>query len=223
MNRWALFLVLGVVSALKAGPELSPHEHTLLVQQDVPSTDATKADETVQVAFDPLMPAHIIGSNLEITGKIYQSCTDGDFAARWIDRSSPKSVPNEHCYMVFLQERTWFQARRLCESFGGYLVTITSEDEMNFIWKKFSSHFTQTWHGPWIGFSDAAHEGDWAWVTGESAVIGQESVYANWYTNEPDDCCGGQDCASIAGGHWGYKWNDNKCHSLLPFICERDF
>merc|ERR1719337_274450 len=68
--------------------------------------------------------------------------------------------------------------------------------------------------------SDAANENDWRWVTGESSVVGQDMVYANWYAAEPDDCCGGQDCASISGGHWGYKWNDNKCHFLLPYMCE---
>eukprot|EP00299_Pterocystis_sp_00344_P007364 c2356_g1_i1.p1 GENE.c2356_g1_i1~~c2356_g1_i1.p1 ORF type:complete len:208 (+),score=34.97 c2356_g1_i1:38-661(+) len=181
------------------------------------------ANQTIQVAFDPLEPTQIVSQNLEVTSRIYRSCLGGDQNARWNDRSSSKSEPNGHCYMVFFAERTWFQARRACENLGGYLVTITSEDEMSFIWKKFGSLFTETWKGPWIGFSDAAHEGDWNWVTGESGVVGQDSVYANWYAGEPDDCCGGQDCASIAGGRWGYKWNDNKCHFLLPYICERDF
>jgi len=180
-------------------------------------------NSTITFAFDPLQPAEIISQNLEVTARIYQSCVGGDQNGRWVDQSSSKGPINQHCYMAFNSQKTWFQARRYCENLGGYLVTITSEDEMNFVWKRFGSMFTTTWQGPWIGFSDAAREGDWVWVTGESGVIGQDSVYANWYIGEPDDCCGGQDCASIAGGHWGYKWNDNKCHNLLPFICERDF
>jgi len=186
-----------------------------------------EANDTVTVAFDPLQPAEIVSLNMEVSGRIYQSCnTMSDSSARWTSMGtggSLRSEPNNHCYMVFLSERTWFQAKRACENAGGYLVTITSEDEMNFIWQKFGSLFTETWKGPWIGLSDAANENDWRWVTGESSVVGQEMVYANWYTAEPDDCCGGQDCASISGGHWGYKWNDNKCHFLLPYICERNF
>jgi len=182
-------------------------------------------NDTVTVAFDPLQPAEIVSLNLEVSGRIYQSCNSmADSSARWsaMGAGNLRSEPNNHCYMVFLSERTWFQAKRACENAGGYLATITSEDEMNFIWQKFGSLFTKTWKGPWIGLSDAANENDWRWVTGESSVVGQEMVYANWYTAEPDDCCGGQDCASIAGGHWGYKWNDNKCHFLLPYICERN-
>jgi len=186
------------------------------------SNSSASQNDTVQVAFDPLEPAQIISKNLEVTGSIYQSCRGGDQSARWMQKTSPKSAPNRHCYMAFLAERTYFQAKRTCENLGGYLTTITSEDEMNFIWSSFGALFTETWHGPWIGFSDAENENDWVWVTGESGVIGQDSVYANWYVGEPDDCCGGQDCANIAGGRWGYKWNDNKCSNLLPFICERD-
>jgi hypothetical protein len=216
----AVLLVCVSAVALKV-PVADRIEAVADVQLETVADNVSNA--TIQVAYDPLEPVEIISQNLEVTGRIYQSCIAGDYNARWNEKTSSKSSPNQHCYMAFLAERTWFQARRACENNGGYLVTITSEDEMNFIWKKFGPLFTETWKGPWIGFSDAAKESDWQWVTGESGVVGQDSVYANWYVGEPDDCCGGQDCASIAGGHWGYKWNDNKCHFLLPYICERDF
>jgi len=174
-------------------------------------------------SYDNTEPAQIVKSTLEVTGRVFQSCTDGDAQARWVEKTSTKAAPNLHCYMAFSEAKTWFQARRVCENLGGYLLTITSEDEQNFVWKKFGSMFQETWKGPWIGLSDAFEEGDWQWVNGESGVVGQDLTYSNWYIGEPDDCCGGQDCASIAGGHWGYKWSDQKCFYLLPFICERDF
>lgn len=218
-----LVLVVAVTHALKDDIVHHRAEAVSNIQLAQVEDDGAAGNDTVEVAFDPLEPAQIISGNMEVTSRVYQSCIGGDYSARWSERQSAKSSPNSHCYMAFMAERTWFQARRTCENVGGYLATITSEDEMNFIWNQFGAVFTETWKGPWIGFSDAANEGDWVWVTGESGVIGQDSVYANWYVGEPDDCCGGQDCANIAGGHWGYKWNDNKCHNLLPFICERDF
>jgi len=202
---FVVFTVLSVAFSLKV-------EENLDVSQD-----------PVVVAVDPLGPAQVISRNLEVTGRLFQSCTGGDLNARWIEKSSAHSSPNLHCYSVFLTEKTWFQARRACENLGGYLVSITSEDEMNFIWRKFGASFTETWKGPWVGLSDAAEEGNWVWVNGESGVIGEDTIYTNWYVGEPDDCCGGQDCASIAGGHWGYKWSDSKCHNLLPYICESNF
>jgi len=161
----------------------------------------------------------IIDQNLEVTGRVFETCNRGDLNARWANG-------NKHCYMLFTQEKTWFMAKRACENLGGYLATITNEDEMNFIWSQFGAKYqanSETWKGPWIGLSDAVDEGKWQWITGEIAVVGQDSVYSNWYTGEPDNCCGGEDCSHISGGHWGNKWNDNKCHFNLPFICEKNY
>ena len=37
-------------------------------------------------------------------------------------------------------------------------------------------------------------------------------------SGQPDDYLGGEDCGEI----WiGQMWNDNPCHVLKPFICER--
>eukprot|EP00300_Choanocystis_sp_HF-7_P023710 c245_g1_i1.p1 GENE.c245_g1_i1~~c245_g1_i1.p1 ORF type:complete len:225 (-),score=30.91 c245_g1_i1:33-707(-) len=200
-------------------------ESTLQAEQQAPHEEVAHDahDEPAAAHTTELDVAEKIERNVEVTGRVFQSCTAGDVSARWVDKTSVNSAPNNHCYMAFLAEKTWFEARRACENLGGYLVTITSEDEMNFIWRKFGSLFPDTWKGPYIGFSDAFEEGDWRWVNGESGVVGQDTVYTNWFVGEPDDCCGGQDCASIAGGKWGYHWTDNKCHSLLPYICERNF
>jgi gliding motility-associated-like protein len=72
----------------------------------------------------------------------------------------------------------------------GYLATITSAIENDFIW-------TKTDGVGWIGASDAEVEGDWKWVTGPEAgtlfwrgnangyrVNGQ---YSNWATGEPNN------------------------------------
>merc|ERR1719265_662877 len=222
MKIGALLLLVGVAQAANLD-HVNPTQGNIEIALVQTSQDG---NSTFTAEYNPLQPAEIISRNLEVTNRVFQSCVGGDYNARWMDRSSAKSAPNMHCFMLFREEVTWFQARRACENQGGYLATFTSEDEMNFVWRKFGSHYDgaeDTWKGPWIGFSDASEEGNWQWVNGESGVVGQDEIYTNWYVGEPDDCCGGQDCANIAAGHWGYKWNDNKCHNLLPYICERDF
>lgn len=172
-----------------------------------------------QAQAEPVF-ATIIDQNLEITGRMFESCNRGDMNARWANG-------NKHCYMLFLSEKTWYQGRRACENLGGHLATISTEEEMEFIWSQFGKKFSgnsMTWKGPWIGYSDALEEGKWQWINGEVAVVGQDIIYANWYEGgEPDNCCGGEDCAHIAGGHWGSKWNDNKCHFNLPYLCEKSY
>lgn len=194
--------------------------------------------------------AGVFDQNLEVTNRIYESCNRGDISVRWATglacthnpaplahRVTPLHVPlhpsvvgNKHCYMLMLSKKTWFQAKASCEKIGGYLATFTTEDEMNFVWEHMRGKFagnSMTWQGPWIGYSDAAEEGTWQWINGEVAVTGQGSIYTNWHgTDEPDNCCGGEDCAHIAGGAWDSEfgsWNDNKCHFQLPYICEKNY
>jgi len=215
--------------------------------QDVPEGSISALETSSSAAADTVFST-IIDQNLEVTGRIYESCSRGDMNARWTNwcpgpplppppgqdadfefpYPSP-CIPNKHCYSLFLQEKTWFQAKRACENIGGYLVSITSRDEMEFIWSAFGKRFAgnaMTWKGPWIGLSDAVEEGSWQYINGETGAIASSQsgqTYNNWYNSEPDNCCGGEDCAHIAGGKWGSKWNDNKCHFNLPYICEKNY
>jgi len=165
----------------------------------------------------------IIEENVEVAGRVFLGC-DGaaDQCARWTG-----SDGNKHMYMLYNTKKTWYHAKRSCEGAGGHLVTITSQEEKAFLTSQFqfegADSMFEDWRGPWIGYSDAGQKGKWAWVTGEIAVTGQDTIYHNWYPNEPDNCCGGEDCSHISGGHWGDKWNDAKCNTHLPYICERPF
>ena len=100
-----------------------------------------------------------------------------------------------HFYEAVSATLTWEQARdaaalKTLGGLPGYLATVTSEEENDFIMGLLSSR-------SWIGASDAASEGDWRWVTGPegqenggagrpfwsgdktgSAVNGE---YNNWY------------------------------------------
>ena len=64
----------------------------------------------------------------------------------------------------------------------------------------------------WIGYSDAATEGEWKWE-----VEKKQNTYINWAEGQPDDS-GDQDCAALLSGSG--EWDDVSCTSALPFICE---
>ncbi|MES2559229.1 MAG: HYR domain-containing protein [Bacteroidota bacterium] len=121
---------------------------------------------------------------------------------------------NGHVYeWVPLNGVTWHSARaaaalRYYSGMQGYLVTVTSQAEMNFVSSKLQG-------AGWMGASDLAYEGVWRWVTGPEgledfgqgrqfsgqnkypsaygdcsaatapALMGQ---YANWAGAEPNDC-----------------------------------
>ena len=109
---------------------------------------------------------------------------------------------------------SWDGANAAATTAGGYLATITSSAENEFVFSLIDD--PQYWgtaayvSGPWLGGSQppGAPEpgGGWEWVTGEPFS------YTNWYPGEPnDDWGGGEDYLHFSGG-WGgppsSRWND---------------
>ncbi|MGB5446031.1 MAG: hypothetical protein WBM99_11060, partial [Psychromonas sp.] len=81
----------------------------------------------------------------------------------------------------------WVQAKALAEQAGGYLATITSEQENLFVFnliadEKYWFHWDEThnyvMNGPFLGgfqpMGDFANDQNWKWVTGE------EFTYEDW-------------------------------------------
>ncbi|KAB8330366.1 hypothetical protein SD80_031795 [Scytonema tolypothrichoides VB-61278] len=132
------------------------------------------------------------------------------------------SAENNRFYeFVSAPNITWTDARSAAanrEYFGlkGYLATITSAAEQNFIQGKVQGN-------GWIGGSDTATEGDWRWVTGPEAGTpfwngdpngtSVEGRYSNWGPGEPNDLNNNEDYAHVIGNSaigqavLG-KWND---------------
>jgi hypothetical protein len=109
---------------------------------------------------------------------------------------------NGHIYQVVATPEgiSWSDAKEVAEAAGGYLATITSEEENEFVfelidddvyWHHFASGNN---HGPWIGGfqREGAMEpdGGWSWITGEIFS------YSNWLSGEPT-------------GYWGAN-NENR-------------
>ncbi|MBR1833175.1 MAG: zinc-ribbon domain-containing protein, partial [Ruminiclostridium sp.] len=87
---------------------------------------------------------------------------------------------------------SWTQARAMCQSMGGHLVTITSAEEQAFIESTFPG--TTGWIG---GYGD---NNGWSWVTGEPF-----GGYTHWKSGEPNDQGGVEWCGHL----WSdMTWND---------------
>ena len=122
--------------------------------------------------------------------------------------ASIKENFNGHAYLLIEEFKTWNDAKIDCESLGGYLVTISSQSENDFVANLMVSDEI------WIGFTDESIEGSWEWVTGESVT------YTNWSQDEPNDDGDGEDNAEMSSS--GY-WNDYEGPSyLLNYVCEID-
>jgi hypothetical protein len=94
----------------------------------------------------------------------------------------------------------------------GYLTTITSAEENNYVGSRLSEP-------GWMGASDSAVEGTWKWMGGPetgqqfwSGASGGSAVggrYSNWSAGEPNNA-GNEDCAQFLSGG-SAQWNDLPC------------
>merc|ERR1712137_455644 len=100
---------------------------------------------------------------------------------------------------------TFAEAKAVCAGFGG-LVVYDDHPSVN-------KHLAQKGGKQWIGGTDEGHEGKWTWTNGVPMPKGR------WWPGEPNNCCGGQNCAVVNFGKPGF-WDDQSCNLKRPFHCQ---
>lgn len=125
---------------------------------------------------------------------------------------------NGHWYKVIQDNgiSDWNAALQYCNAQNGYLATITSAEENDFLY----SYITQEgYSSAYFGLSDAASEGEWTWNNGE------EVSYTNWHRNEPNSENSNEDYALFYYKYSDGTWNDGDFGNRTvsggtAFICE---
>ena len=93
----------------------------------------------------------------------------------------------------------WNAAEAFAQQLGGHLVSINSQAEQDFVWQNFGN-VAGVDRRVWIGFSDAASEGSFAWADGSPAK------FTNWNPGEPNNSGGVEHYAELLGSNG--RWND---------------
>ena len=155
-----------------------------------------------------------IGQNFTYSGFIYNSNGTGaiNVPIQIYKRTTPTLTGftsqqnyNGHSYYRSTGNAFWTDARQACANMGGYLVTVTSAAENNFLFG--------LWPSGWIGLTDEVVEGQWRWVTGEPYS------YSSWNPGEPNNA-GNEDYVQFVGGG---RWNDLPNGIALPYVIEFDY
>lgn len=118
---------------------------------------------------------------------------------------------NGSYYKIYNDRLSWLDAELYCENLGGHLVTVTSQEEQEFIE---SINNQKKWIG---GYRHTGWDNTWYWITGE------EWDYTNWGEGEPNNSSNvisNENKASV----WPKFWNDLNLNSReqYGFICEWD-
>ncbi len=100
---------------------------------------------------------------------------------------------------------TWDQARANAKAKGGDLASFPDENGWNRAMETLGANALDSYTGLWIGAVDAAAEGQWTWVNGETFL------FQRWAANSPSIDPGNTlDYAEVSGGAGGEigKWYD---------------
>lgn len=130
-----------------------------------------------------------------------------------VQNTQPANIYNGHRYEVFDEAMSWEEARAYCESLGGHLAAVTTQEEADYILT-----LTKSRTDYWLGATDAEEEGVWKWITGETWD------YTNWHFDQPDNDEERENYLCLVTD-WQEEWNDafnEGAASDLGFICEWD-
>ncbi|XP_052761950.1 lectin BRA-3-like [Mya arenaria] len=119
-------------------------------------------------------------------------------------------------YLSFSAERSWQDAQSTCELMGGHLVTITTQEENNFVLGLRDDPLSDTW----VGANDLSIEGDFIWVTGEEWTYSKSTNADAWAGSQDEN-----DCMLIKRNQFesllfSNKFDDANCSRLVKFVCE---
>ena len=118
---------------------------------------------------------------------------------------------NGRSYALCPVGASWDGGRTQCAAFSGDLLRLDDEAESSAVVQLAEPASAEV--GGWfIGLSDSAARGAFAWVDGGGLD------FASWLAGEPNDGGGDEDCVEMELGGGG--WNDVPCAGPRAFICE---
>ena len=114
------------------------------------------------------------------------------------------------CYKSFTDRKSWKDAESVCESEGGHLASVHSQEENQFI-EDISGNYT------WLGGTDVDTEGQWIWVDGSPF----DWNASNWgvANGEPN----GKTIENCLVTWDSQPWNDAPCNPgwwARKFVCK---
>ena len=131
-------------------------------------------------------------------------CVDPAACPRCTVRAAPKGGK-----LAFCNETLSFaDAEADCVKQGGHLVSIHDQATQDAVFAGARAISGDAW---WLGFSDRAVEGDFAWTDGTPRN------FTAWSSGEPNNYNGDEDCTQMYGS--GGLWNDSTCGGKSRFVC----
>jgi len=131
-------------------------------------------DDSVLLFFIPATEKHIWDSGTVTVGATYQNDGVITYLCTVCQSKTTQNLKIDR-YKLFDESMTWEEAKLYCESSGGHLVTITSEEEQRTVEALLENEKKKQY---WIGIKRVDNE--LRWITNEPCS------YTNWDNFEPN-------------------------------------
>lgn len=197
------------VMAAKAEPD-NAEEYLRKAKKDYKK--AEKLDDSLEEEMDEKL------EELELLEDALQNPPEPSDPAGDMQIPEDAFIFEDHSYAILNYTGTWEELVAYCESLGGHLAVITSQEENDIL---YAYMLEQGCQSAYIGLTDSAEEGTWVWVTGET------SDYRNWHSGEPNGENSNEDYAMFYYKYSDGTWNDgdfggSTVNGGTTFLCEWD-
>ncbi|MEQ9188569.1 MAG: GEVED domain-containing protein [Cryomorphaceae bacterium] len=204
--------VVATYAGLPSGPCISAtygeaEEYTMHITSETTepisapfASVAATLNEYGSVIVDSALVDSASSDNCSVTVRVAESIIPG-----FEDQVELLGTLGGHTYFLTNAMMSKAAAQALATSMGGYLASISSQAENDFLQPRVSGSF------PWIGLTDGAAEGTFVWDNGEAFS------YSNWSGGEPNNA-GNEDCVQYY--YTTGFWNDVLCSNSYPGIIE---
>jgi hypothetical protein len=125
--------------------------------------------------------------------------------------------PNARTFLVCNLLGSWLDARAWCQAFGGFdLAQVGDTSEHDALAARLSGG------RGWLGLTDQAAEGAYAWSNGAAFTVGMPTTAPPWCSGAPDNAGGVEDCVEFVAGATLDCWDDTNCaNTNRAVMCSR--
>ncbi|XP_005100399.1 C-type lectin lectoxin-Lio2-like [Aplysia californica] len=203
---WICFIVTSLLVSSAAIVDIV--QTVSSINQDQMSINIRGELSAVQEKFDNLEKKVSEVEDDATTPSKLKLCSHGSGCEQLTSR--PEAMT--HCYKVSDEKTTWADARKKCESLGGFLAEFHNHFTLEYVKRVVTSDTSRLW----LGATDQGKEGIWTWVTSNRHLSVED-----WDINQPNNLMYIEHCLEMDKRR-RKSWNDIRCNSKLRYLCQRD-